>query len=355
MKTVTAESDRAMSEELPCHGCGYDLRAHPEEGVRPECGASVAEARQWAAIPRRPAWNESDPRWRRRMLAGVWVLVLIPLMDLLQKLGWASLVPVPTFLNSGPFSLEETFLCSMGVYPLILFCIGTVLFFSKERGHRPSRLDWTRRWGIICTYVVALLSTAITLFMPALVLAGISAIFMAMPLKYQPGVTPLFGELGWIYLRYGPLPKGITYCVLVTFSWMTILLACVPLWEALCSSGSKRFAKILLAPLALFALMNIAEAGLLAIGYLPLSLADPFFRLGPYFRPAALVWNTAGFRWALGWIVTPQPGLNLIAVEVIKWSIIFAIAVGLSVAQLAAWRKKRTARHANNAGESQKC
>lgn len=332
-----AESDRAMSEELPCHGCGYDLRAHPEDGVCPECGGSVAEARKWAAIPRRPAWKDTDPRWRRRMLAGVWVLALIPLVDVLEKFGWASLVPVPSFFNDGPATLNETFLCAVNVYPPILFCIGTVLLFSKERGRRPSGLDWTRRWGIICCYVVALLSTTLKLFLPALVMAGISALFMDMPPKNQPGVTQLFVELSWRYLRYGPYPKTINYCVLDAFSSMTILLACVPLWEALCSSGLKRVARILLVPLVLLALMNIAEAGLVAIGFSPLSVTVQFYGLGPYFRPAILVWNTTGYP--LG-IVTPQPGLGLFIVEVVKWSIIFAIAVWLSIAQLGAWRKE---------------
>ena len=65
-----------MSAELLCDRCGYDLRAHPEDGKCPECGMSVAESRRMAAIPVGRPGRDSDPRWRRRMLAGVWVLVL---------------------------------------------------------------------------------------------------------------------------------------------------------------------------------------------------------------------------------------------------------------------------------------
>src|SRR6476619_8383546 len=97
-QTVTA-AEMNTATELPCHGCGYDLRAHPPDGKCPECGASVAEARRVAAIPRRPAWRESDPRWRRRMLAGAWVLVFLPLMDTLMASGWASKIPVPTVFD----------------------------------------------------------------------------------------------------------------------------------------------------------------------------------------------------------------------------------------------------------------
>src|SRR5580700_12346543 len=111
------DGERVLPAELACYRCGYDLRAHPEDGKCPECGGSVAESREWAKVPRRPAWKDSDPRWRRRMLAGVWVLVLVPLMDGLQKTGWASLLRVPTLLHYGPVTLDDTELCTGGVYP----------------------------------------------------------------------------------------------------------------------------------------------------------------------------------------------------------------------------------------------
>src|SRR3982751_830079 len=90
MTAHTAE----ICADLPCHSCGYDLRAHPQDGQCPECGASVAESRRLAAIPRRPAWRDADPRWRRRMIAGAWILVLLPLTNVLQRFGWTSGVPV---------------------------------------------------------------------------------------------------------------------------------------------------------------------------------------------------------------------------------------------------------------------
>src|SRR5947199_1938403 len=97
-----------MSVDLPCHQCRYDLRAQPQDGKCPECGASVAESRRLAAIPRRPAWRDSDPRWRRRMLAGMWVLVLVPLIDVLETFGWASRVPAPrVFVLSTVRTLDD--------------------------------------------------------------------------------------------------------------------------------------------------------------------------------------------------------------------------------------------------------
>src|SRR3982751_5743669 len=91
MTAHTAE----ICADLPCDRCGYDLRAHPQDGKCPECGASVAESRRLAAIPRRPAWRDSDPRWRRRVLGGIWILVLLPLLTALKAL-WPSSISVPT-------------------------------------------------------------------------------------------------------------------------------------------------------------------------------------------------------------------------------------------------------------------
>ena len=191
---MKASRPAKTSPDLPCHRCGYDLRAHPLDGKCPECEASVAESQRLAAIPLRPAWRDSDPRWRRRLIAGAWLLVFLPLMDLLEIFRWVSRVPVPTIFNSrgALHTLNETYLYHTGVYRPLVFCMGVVLLFSKERGRRRDRFDWTRRWGVLCTYVTMLLSAVPMLFISALVLVGVSALFQSMPLKYQPRVTPLF-------------------------------------------------------------------------------------------------------------------------------------------------------------------
>ena len=122
---MTAQTPE-MSADLPCHRCGYDLRAHPQDAKCPECGESVAESRRLALIPRRPAWQDSDPRWRRRMLAGAWVLAFMPLIDVLQIFGWPSSVPVPTVFPHAVGTLDQTFLCVMRVDQSVLVCIGVV-------------------------------------------------------------------------------------------------------------------------------------------------------------------------------------------------------------------------------------
>ena len=339
---MTAHTAQAPVD-LPCHHCGYDLRAHPQHGKCPECGESVAESRRLAAIPRRPAWRDSDPRWRRRTLAGVWLLVLLPLMDVLRVYGWASRVPVPSLFDAriAPGTLNDTLLCdNLGVYRPLVFCIGVVLLFAKERGRRRSRLDWTRRWGVLCSYVVLLLSAAQILFIGALVLVGISALLQSMPLKIQPRVTPLFVDVSTTYLRYGPHPGEFAAVVLTAFSSIAILLACIPLFDALRSTGPKRLGAILLAPLALFSLMQLAHAARYSVDYPRLALADVFL-CELYFWPEIPLSRIASVP--TGWRV-PEATLGRVIIEATKWCTVLAIALWLTIAQLAARRQGKETR-----------
>ena len=317
-------------------------RGHSQSSIADECGEPVVESRRQALIPRRPAWRDSDPRWRRRMLLGVWILAFMPFMDVLRCSEWISSVQVPSFFHHTPLTLDQTFLGEMRVDQPLLFCMGVVLLFSKERGRQRRSLEWTRRWGIMCSYVTLLLSAAHILCITEWVSVGIAALFLSMPLKYQPGVTRLFVEVSWACLRYGPEPKPISGVVLVAFSSVAILLACVPLFDALRSSGGKRLAAILVAPLALFSLAHLGQAGLYCIGSSRVTL-EAVAKYGVYFRPELLVGGVADLQGSLslsGW------EFIAVVVELAKWCIIFAIATWLTVARLAPRRRSRKARAA---------
>jgi hypothetical protein len=260
------------------------------------------------------------------MIAGAWVLVLVPLIDALYALGWASHVPVPNIVGYGAVcTLDETFVGNGVVFEPLVFCIGIVLLFSKERGRRRARLDWTRRWGVLCSYVVLIISAAQILFLPALVLVGITACFLSMPLKYQPALTGFFAKVSAGWIRYGPQPKAISGVVLVAFSSIAILLACIALFDGLRSSGSKRAAAILLAPLALFALIHLAQAGRYCVGA-AIAPSD-VFRYRVYFSPVVLRDLSAKASVSGG----------LLFVEAAKWCAVLGIAFWLSIAQLAGW------------------
>jgi hypothetical protein len=344
MTTRTDQISADLASDLPCHRCGYDLRAHPSDGICPECSASVAESIRVAAIPTRPAWRESDRRWRRRILLGTWVLVFLPLIDALKAFGWASRLPVPTIFDyrHTVHTLDETLLCYQGVFAPLMFCTGAVLLFSKERGRRRGRCDWTRRWGALCSYVVFLISAAGVLFISALVLAGIAAVCLNMPMKYQPGPTRLFLELSTRYLRYGPQPMTFAAVVLVVFSSVVILLACFPLFDALRSTGCpKRRGAILLAPLALFALMHIAQT----VWYCFRPRSVDVFHYEVYFWPEFLATTIAGLPSGLN---LSRMEINAFVVEAAKWCTVLGIAIWFSTAQFAAWRERKTSARQNS-------
>lgn len=294
-----------------------------------------------AAIPRRPVWRDSDPRWRRHMLAGAWIISLLPLMSAMQAFEWASNLPVPTIFDyrGTVRTLNDTLICYWDVYDQLVFCIGIVLLFSKERRRRRGPLDWTRRWGVICSYVVFLLNAAQFLFIPALILAGIAALFLSMPLKYQPAVTRFFVEVSATYLRYGPYPKDISAVVLAAFSSITILLACIPLFDALRSSGPKRTAWFLLAPLALFSLMHLTLAGLYWLK-IPGVTSTDVYSLAVYFRPRLLFGQTFNMGIS-GYGIMSGAVPMAIGIEAVKWCIVLAIAAWLTIAQLAARRQPK--------------
>jgi hypothetical protein len=263
------------------------------------------------------------------MLAGTWILALMPLMDVLKATGWAAFVPVPNVLGYGAVrNVGDTLASDLWVYPELIFCIGVVLLFSRERGRRPARLDWTLRWGVLCAYIALLLNATKVLFICALVLVGIVALFLAMPLEHQPAATPLFVDVSAAYLSYGPYPAPVSSIVLVGFSSMAVLLACIPLFDALRSSGPKRVAAILLAPLALLALMHLTLADQYCIG---LSGSQYGAFSWPQLPVAYILDDAAS-------IYLPWAPLRALLAECLKWCVVLAIAVWLSIAQFASWR-----------------
>jgi hypothetical protein len=272
------------------------------------------------------------------VLAGVWLLVLLPLADALGASGWASRLRVPALFEHGASTraLDQTFAFHPSVYQPLVFCTGLVLLFSRERGRQRSRLDRTRPWGVLCCYAVLPLAAAQVLFIAALVLVGIAAAFLSMPLENQPRVTRAFAAVGAAYLHYGPYPSDESVIVLVAFSSAAVLLACVPLYEALRGAGLRRAAAVLVAPLAALAAIYLAQVGWHALSF-PRSRSADVLRYGEYFEPGFFFATAAELRTGggvPGWVAV------LAFVEAVKWSAVLAIAVALTAAQLAASKVK---------------
>jgi hypothetical protein len=332
--------------DLTCHRCEYDLRAQPSDGTCPECGASVAESRRVWAIAPWPAWHERDPRWRRRMVAGAWVLTLLPLMALLRATGWAEDVEVPSLLNipNATRTLDQTFVAQMNVYESLAFCVGAVLLFSREGGRRPRRLDRTSRWGVLGCYIVLVISAAQILFVTALVVVGLAGLFLSIRGSDQPEWTPLLIDVGSGWLRYGPHPGVAADLTLVAVAAAMMGLACVRVFESLRSRRwghrSTWGAAALLAPVGLAAAANLVGVAHYAVRHVlrppgtPRAESD-LFSLGLFFRPGTLVYPIGDPPRYL----TPEP--YQIYVEAAKWGAVLGAAVWLTTAQCVALRRRR--------------
>jgi hypothetical protein len=254
-------------------------------------------------------------------------------MEALRKSGWAWQVPVPTFFSvQGPQSLGNSFVPM--VYEPLAFCIGVVLLFSRERHRQAGPLDWSRRWGVITSYLVMLLGIVQVAFITSLVMVGIGALFQSMPRAYQPRLTSLFVEAGAGYIHYGLQPSGLSLAALAGLSSTAILLACVPLFNALRSCGSQVWAAILLGLLALAAITQGGSAGMYMLGLLPRARAEEWLHERSfYFAPTLLVAGLAD----LGWSSFSRAFL----VEVVKWLTCLVIATWLCIAQLRAAGTRR--------------
>ena len=188
---------------------------------------------------------------------------------------------------------------------------------------------------MLCSYVVLLLSAADFLFLVAIVTNGIAASFLYMPPRYQPAATQLMVKLASGYLRYGPIPDFGAVVARDAFSSIVMLLACVPLFDALRSTGRKWLAATLLAPLASFALMQLLPVLQYCLNPSGPTM-DNLFRFGIYFRPTALVSVITDPAERLG----RQPPLTATVIEAVKWCAVVAIAVRLSLAQLKSRRRR---------------
>ena len=93
--------------------------------------------------------------------------------------------------------------------------------------------------------------------------------------------------------------------------------------------------EILLAPLALFSLVHLAQAGRYSLTLARGTWPDVFLP-EVYFRPELLVMHVAGLP--VGWIMPGPVGLGAFLVEATKWLFVLIIAIWLSLAQVAAWR-----------------
>jgi hypothetical protein len=72
---VPAAPAGLLEHDVPCAGCGYDLRGLTPPGRCPECGFDLLESiRAFAA--RSQGWLPPDPAWARQIREGAWLSLI---------------------------------------------------------------------------------------------------------------------------------------------------------------------------------------------------------------------------------------------------------------------------------------
>ncbi len=97
---VPLDASGRIDDDLPCRGCGFNLRMQPATGACPECGGDVAPAVHRGLLRHR------DPAWLRRTLSGLTHLVA----GIAFALGLVACVGVILWLVAPETPYAETFI-----------------------------------------------------------------------------------------------------------------------------------------------------------------------------------------------------------------------------------------------------
>ncbi|QDU72288.1 hypothetical protein [Mucisphaera calidilacus] len=181
---VRVDTEGRIDQDLPCAGCGYNLRMSSAEGVCAECGVGVRRSMQ--------VWRlgQCDPLWLRRISAGFyWIAV-----GILVPLVLAFVVPRLVRSMSARDDYLAAALLGLPIAVLIVTLgLGVWRITSPSPVQSPTRLiGVTRcagRWS--CVASLGLLFMGINLFLvdvslvwPAVLLSAVSSLIAVLMLVW---------------------------------------------------------------------------------------------------------------------------------------------------------------------------
>ncbi len=133
-----------VDKNLPCWGCGYNLRSIAYDKACPECGASVSRSLQGDRLV------FSDRKWLRRLVIGTNWLLASSTISLFLAVLWITRslfrIDIDTFIESLQIAYQIKW---------IIMLVGVFLVTSSEygRGSKQSILRVWARWLLLAASI----------------------------------------------------------------------------------------------------------------------------------------------------------------------------------------------------------
>ncbi len=125
--------DLLIERDLPCTGCGYNLRGIAENGACPECGRAAVQSIHGDRL------HFADPRWMSTIRRGLRLILQVLLGGYLLAITLVSLLPSDSVLGKFLFAVFVPSLASM------LMCVGVYRAASREPNPASPEPPMTRR------------------------------------------------------------------------------------------------------------------------------------------------------------------------------------------------------------------
>jgi hypothetical protein len=230
----TAPAGTPIDLDVPCAGCGYNLRTLPRDGVCPECGKSIAQS--WYAYSIRRAdlgqLRESGLPWLRAMREGVTIALvafvlslfgigyrvegILPRFDSVRTPLW--LVPFVVVYVLSCYSswklmtprLRRRSLFVARAVLLIALCSIALMFLDERILPRASRLYAAARTAEGFFEQIQRIAAIATLTWPVLIAATFGRLVQVAWLARRRAIGALFAVAG---IAWSALAALITYSI----------------------------------------------------------------------------------------------------------------------------------------------
>jgi hypothetical protein len=212
------DADGRLVADVGCLQCGYNLRSLRADATCPECGAPVK--------PSIERWLSGDPRWLKRLICGLDLIllgpVLLPVVGLFVALMTAAIQTLLS-LPRDPRTWIGTTAWLAAMSPTILIAWGIWKFTSPEPG--TSGLE---HWKTRLTVRIAGLTSCVLLLFAVPIFSQANDIMTSVALFSGCLAVTVFGSAvhfygGRLARRLGS--RTLTWCMFVVAAGYALLAA----------------------------------------------------------------------------------------------------------------------------------